>query len=304
LKIVPVEQTQHFLLRFHAGDTLPESLLTQLRERQITGGSLRLTGVLADVELQAFSSEIEGPGGTKRIAGPIQAVVLDGSLGVADGGASADLRVVLARETDRGLETIAGHLLRARVLGLDGSMIAYVDTVVPRALDRTAGVSLLRDDAIVSAAPRLRAEVTAPAPTAPAASSATPAPSPRSAVPIAAPSSPAPPVASAAPPAAPSSWSDAIAASASQPPPPRQNPGPLTRAVRPSDESEDGPYPQAGDHVEHFAFGSCEVLKSDGDRLHVRMKDGRIREIALEMLKVTPLPPDGEKSRFKLSRKV
>jgi hypothetical protein len=33
-------------------------------------------------------------------------------------------------------------------------------------------------------------------------------------------------------------------------------------------------------------------VKSDGDRLHVRLgKDGRIKEIALEMLRVTPLAP-------------
>ena len=34
-------------------------------------------------------------------------------------------------------------------------------------------------------------------------------------------------------------------------------------------------------------------MKSDGDRLHVRLgKDQRIKEIALEMLKVSPLPAE------------
>jgi hypothetical protein len=68
----------------------------------------------------------------------------------------------------------------------------------------------------------------------------------------------------------------------------------------------DTPSPEAGDFVEHFAFGPCEVLKSDGDRLHLRVrKDGRIREIALEMLRVSRLP-DGEdpKRRFKLERRM
>ena len=57
---------------------------------------------------------------------------------------------------------------------------------------------------------------------------------------------------------------------------------------------------------EHFAFGQCEVLKSDGDRLHLRMpRDGRVKEIALEMLKVTELArADGEPRRFKLERKL
>lgn len=55
-------------------------------------------------------------------------------------------------------------------------------------------------------------------------------------------------------------------------------------------EEEEQAVPEPGDLVEHFAFGRCEVVKTDGDRLHVRLgKDGRIKEIALEMLKVTPL---------------
>ncbi len=55
----------------------------------------------------------------------------------------------------------------------------------------------------------------------------------------------------------------------------------------------DSPVPNAGDVVEHFAFGRCDVVKSDGDRLHLRMhKDGRIKEIALDMLRVTPLDED------------
>ena len=48
-------------------------------------------------------------------------------------------------------------------------------------------------------------------------------------------------------------------------------------------------------------------MKSDGDRLHVRLgKDRRIKEIALEMLKVSPLPPlEGmTRKHFKLDRKL
>jgi hypothetical protein len=57
--------------------------------------------------------------------------------------------------------------------------------------------------------------------------------------------------------------------------------------------------------VEHFAFGRCEVLKSDGDRLHLKVgKDSRIREIALEMLRVTPLADDGGQRTFRLDRRL
>ena len=71
-------------------------------------------------------------------------------------------------------------------------------------------------------------------------------------------------------------------------------------------DTDDGPFPDHGDLVDHFAFGSCEVLKGDGDRIHVKVgKDGRIREIALEMLKVTlKSEPDERPRRFRLERKL
>jgi len=119
--------------------------------------------------------------------------------------------------------------------------------------------------------------------------------------------------------AAASTWSAAIEASARSepvgasggaartigiPPTPAGAPPMPPRPLRPSVDL-DGLVPETGDTVDHFAFGRGDVLKSDGDRLHVRVhKDGRIREIALEMLKVTPLESNGPHRRFKLERKL
>ena len=80
------------------------------------------------------------------------------------------------------------------------------------------------------------------------------------------------------------------------------------RPLRPS-VNLDAIAPEAGDTVDHFAFGRGDVLRSDGERLHVRVhKDGRVREIALEMLRVTPLDrssTDAPGTRhFKLERRV
>jgi hypothetical protein len=68
----------------------------------------------------------------------------------------------------------------------------------------------------------------------------------------------------------------------------------------------DAPVPEPGDAVDHFAFGPCDVLKSDGDRLHLKVhKDGRIREIALAMLSVSRLPDaENGRRRFKLERRM
>jgi hypothetical protein len=76
--------------------------------------------------------------------------------------------------------------------------------------------------------------------------------------------------------------------------------------VRPPTADVETPIPEPGDAVEHFAFGRADVVKSDGDRLHLRVhKDNRIREIALEMLRVTRLPDSEEGRRhFKLERRM
>jgi hypothetical protein len=80
------------------------------------------------------------------------------------------------------------------------------------------------------------------------------------------------------------------------------------RPTRPGAIDLDAPVPEPGDVVDHFAFGRADVIKSDGDRLHLRVhKDGRIREIALEMLRVTRLEGDGPTGvarRFKLERRL
>ena len=71
-------------------------------------------------------------------------------------------------------------------------------------------------------------------------------------------------------------------------------------------EEEDEPTrPERGDLVRHFAFGLCEVLQDTGDRLKLRdlHGPGRIREIALDMLEISPAPEHNGKRVFKLSRK-
>jgi len=126
-----------------------------------------------------------------------------------------------------------------------------------------------------------------------------------------------PPRAPAAPaaPAAPGGWSAALEASdlADREPPARApQPSPVQPATampaRPPRASPDldAPFPEPGDVVDHFAFGRCDVLKSDGDRLHLRVgKDGRIREIALGMLRVSRLADgDDGRRRFKLERRM
>jgi predicted DNA-binding protein with PD1-like motif len=277
VKSHPSEKTRHMVLRAEAGEVLPDALAKALDDSQVACGWVRGSGVLTDVQLRAFATELGAPAATRRIAGPVQAISLEGSVGFARGNVSVGLRAVLARETDRGMETMAGEIVAATVIALEAHVIAFDDLALPRALDPSANVWMLGE--VSGAKPKIAASEEAPAPK-PIAPVATP------------------------------NWSEAIAASADAAPlrggATRGTDGAVVppRPVRTSTHTE-GPIPEAGDSVEHFAFGRADVVKSDGERLHLRAdKDGRIREIALEMLRVTPLESIGGQRRFRLDRKL
>jgi predicted DNA-binding protein with PD1-like motif len=280
------ETCRHLVLRASAGEPIPEGIVRALREHGVQSGWLRASGVLADVELRAYDPELGGLGSTRRIAGPLHVLSMEGAIGQSDGEPSFSMRAVLARESDVGLVTVAGEIAQARATALEILVIALDDVTLERALD-AAGVWLLSSGEGAPAA----AGTPERAPHAPV--RAAPSPPAWSAALEASEDAqpPAPPRARAA---SPPSASSGASTAAIPPKPPR--PGP----------DLDVPFPEPGDVVDHFAFGVCDVLRSDGDRLHLKVrKDGRMREIALEMLRVSALAESGDgKRRFKLERRI
>ena len=71
------------------------------------------------------------------------------------------------------------------------------------------------------------------------------------------------------------------------------------------EEEEEPAQPARGDLVRHFAFGLCEVLQETGNRLKLRdvHGQGRIREIATDMLDMSLQGEQNGKRVFKLNRK-
>jgi predicted DNA-binding protein with PD1-like motif len=259
VRVYPSDRPRYLVLRAAPGDEVPAAIIAALAENRATYGCLRGSGLLSDVELRAFDAQAGRPGSTRRLAGPIQAVSVESSIGLAGGRPSIAMRAVLARETDRGLETIAGEIANARALALEVFVVLMDDLAFSRAVDPATGIELFADAPATAAAP-------ATWNTAVEASVRTERDMPAHAVPL------------------PASVAPASRAATVQMP---------TRPARPGVDL-DAVVPEPGDIVDHFAFGRCDVLKSDGDRLHLRVhKDGRIREIALEMLRVTPLSDEG-----------
>lgn len=70
-------------------------------------------------------------------------------------------------------------------------------------------------------------------------------------------------------------------------------------------ESEGFTPPQRGDRVRHFSLGLCDVLSCDGERLRIRdaQGPGRIRELRLSLLELSPPVIRDGKRVFGLSRK-
>lgn len=283
-QVLRSEKSRHIVVRLSSGELLPDALVARLRDEQVTCGWLRGSGVLVDVELRAFDSDLGTLGSTRRIAGPVHALSLDGGIGVVGGEPTLSLRALLARDADRGLETLAGEISGAQTVAVEALVVALDDLHLERSLDSAAGVWLFGGAASATSSFARPQSSTGAAPR----------------------------------PAMRAEWTDAVNASGSDRNDrevgayPRttefvapQVPPKPPRALR-SSSRLDTPTPEAGDSVEHFAFGRCDVIKSDGDRLHLKVrKDGRIREIALEMLRVTPIDDDSDgRRRFKLERKI
>jgi predicted DNA-binding protein with PD1-like motif len=275
----PSSASRHVVMRASAGEVLPDALATKLRDERVASGWLRASGVVADVELRAYDGELGTLGSTRRIAGPVQVLSLEGSIGLSQGEPSMSLRALLARETDRGLETLAGEIVSARTIALEVLVTALDDVALERTLDASAGVWLLGGGAGSRGALEQPRRAVEP---------------------------------ERAPPPA---WSSALEASEHVEARPRPAASPSAPGVTPAiipqrpprpEVDLDTPSPEPGDVVDHFAFGRADVVKSDGDRLHLKVhKDGRIREIALEMLRVSRMPDgDDGKRRFKLERRM
>jgi predicted DNA-binding protein with PD1-like motif len=264
-----ISKTTHSIfVRLQAGDSLLDGLHARLREGAVATGTLQGHGIIEDTELRTFSPDSRALGPSRRIAGAVHVLAAFGTIGMSEGSPQVALRVVLSRETDVGIETLSGVVTQARVVAFEALVVSAQDLALPLAYDARAGVPLV-DVGPIASTPRIETTPT-------------------------------------------QGWAEVVATSGAQAPLKASPQGPPARPPPkpPSTDDDDDDvqiFPEAGDEVQHFAFGKCEVLKSDGDRLHIKVgKDARIREIALEMLKIVPLDadPNVRPRHFRLDRRL
>lgn len=291
MNVIESRRSRSLIVRLERGEELPSALLRALGEVEARAAWITGTGSLEAAEVTVYDQLSREFDRTRKIDTPSGVVSLTGNVALEGGALSLRLSVVLARETDLGMQLLAGQLVSGRAFSLELCVVAFDDVSLVRAPDERTGLPVLT--AQKGALPR----VSEARPLAPAAASSPPVqPAP------AASAAPAPQAAAYAPqaPAAP-----ARAAETPQYPPPSP---PTETPVLPQKPSQrrDEPeiYPEVGDAVMHFHFGECTVISSDGDRIRLRQdRDGRVREVALAMLRIEPPTVHDGKRNFKLSRK-
>jgi hypothetical protein len=264
MSVVESRRTRHLIIKLDRGDELPDALIRALDGAEARAGWIDGVGTLEAAEIVLVDARRTGFSGARRLDSPCDVVSLSGSLARHEGAGHLRLSATLARETDVGLEVMAGHLAWARVFSLEVHVVVFDDVTLSRALDERTGLAALVGTATSGG--------TAVAP---------------------------PALAIAAPPpgAGPTAPTERFASEGHSPGPPIP--------IRPRPHEYADHYPEPGDLVNHFHFGDCVVIGSDGERIRLRQeRDGRVREVALTMLKIeSALDPETGKRRFRLVRK-
>lgn len=301
MNVIESRRSRSLIVRLERGEELPAALLRALGEVEARAAWITGSGSLEVAEVTVYDQLSREFDRTRKIDTPSGVVSLTGNVALEGGALSLRLSVVLARETDLGMQLLAGQLVSGRAFSLELCVVAFDDVSLVRAPDERTGLPVLT--AQQGALPR----VSEARPLAPAAASSPPVPpAPMVAPSIVSPSiaspSPAPQAATYAPqaPAGPAR----MAETPQYPPPspPTETPVLPQKPSQRRDEPEI--YPEVGDAVMHFHFGECTVISSDGDRIRLRQdRDGRVREVALAMLRIEPPTMHDGKRNFKLSRK-
>ncbi|AKT43210.1 PPC domain-containing DNA-binding protein [Chondromyces crocatus] len=284
MNVIEARRPRHLIVRVDRGEELPAALTHALDEIEARAGWIQGTGTLEAAELAPADPTTPAQTQSRRIDSPCEVVSLSGSIASQNGVSTARLWATLARESELGLQLAAGELLWARAHSLELLVTAFDDVILARVPDGHSRNTVLAAQTGALSTPATSGYVSMSE------------------------------VAST-----PHEGATQLAAEPAR----RQTPIPTRTVVDPSPaQAAQGPaipqrlprqaqqpeevYPEVGDLVTHFHFGDCEVIESDGERIRLRQeRDGRVREVALTMLKIEAptIDPTTSKHRFKLSRK-
>ena len=275
-----------FAILLHRGDDVLQVLRAQLAEQAIGNAWIVGRGTFDEVELRDGES-------TRTFATTCRVVSLDGRAAAGEGGGALTLAATVSRNAARGPEFLVGDVVRATA----GTLELLVTPLDLGALpERDAG----RDERdgpenVADRSPRgAERAIAPPAPWAALAEASAEAHERPVVVRSPSPVQRAVPVAARAP--------------TYDPRKPGSGPSPLpppTAPIPPRRKSIDEEiYPEPGDLLDHFTFGRCVVLRSDGDEMLVQNpSSGRTRTIRVSALHAEEPTEEDGKRLFRLTQR-
>jgi uncharacterized protein len=265
--VIESRASRRIVGRLDRGASLTDALLGICRERRVRSGEIRAIGSLESVEVAEYdqASRAWKPG--RPFSGGLEIVSLSGNVSERGGQLSVHLHAALMRDRDNGVEMLGGHVVSGRVFALEFTIEVWDDVILRRAEDPATGLVLWNQAIEIPAS--AAADLPPPAPQPPQ-----PPPSPPPPAPLPSYSGP--------------SWADVAQVSARKPP------------AEPEPEETDESL-EPGDVLIHPTFGRCEVQRIEGsyEFAHVRLKNGRLVRLSLDILKVVAAGKEDGKRVFR-----
>jgi predicted DNA-binding protein with PD1-like motif len=332
------QRARRFVGRLDRGEELVSALRALCKERDVRAGEIRGSGLLASAEIAPYDREARGYAAPRRLRSFFELVHLHGTIASRGGETTVTLHATLARDNqDRGggIDILGGLLHSAEVLTFEFMLDAMDDLTLTREFDPALGIyTLARAEARTFETPAARASAATVPPVVahPPPATAHPERAPHVERPAphgAAAPSPHPPATRASMQREPPREPQVLRARPKAPPkipegrpPPPRAPGPAAEAsgaghkgpgegevtwadaVARSEQLGEEPESSVhlGDILEHPNFGQCEVQRIDegSERIAVRLTNGRLVELGLEVLHLERLRTEGNRQRFRV----
>ena len=276
-------RVRHLIGRLDRGADLIPALVDLCSARGVRCAEVRAMGTVEEVDLREFDQRTRAYRPARRFTTPFNLIHFSGNLAEKDGHGHLEAQVAISRERDNGIELIGGSLLRARVYAVDFVITAFDDVMLRRSTDQGTGLPLFSQ---VFEEDRAR-----PAVAREAAINEVPT------VAVQEGSEGEKPIAFEAP------ARGRIAGPAVEvlPPEPTWAEVAAVSSVTAAAELPVEEPLRAGDVVEHSKFGRCEVERVEGDAefAQVRLRNGRLVRLSLDVLTIERDGMEGSRRRFR-----
>jgi predicted DNA-binding protein with PD1-like motif len=306
--------TRRFVVRVERGEDLVASLKRLAQSERFRAAWVRGTGLCEWAEVTDWDPDREALRAPRHLSGPLALLTCEGNVSMRLGEPYVELRGVLSREGDGGLQVLGGQLVVVAATNVELVLEVFEDVRLDRDEERETGLSVWKGErtpGAVARATKRAGQVARPHAT-PASRSASGLPEEEDAPEDESRSvdSHAPHRSEGTPPQV--GWSDVARASTQREAAPRpaevvRKPGapPLVPVFdRPAPKAavdDDEPSPRKGDWVDHRQFGLCRVDGEDVDGgLLIRLPSGMRKVVQIDLLEVLPPRFEGDRRIFAL----